>query len=161
PGGTALSRQRRAAERYHDRIAPRYDSIYGKDPYWEFYRAVTWEHLRRFISPDLASPVLDVGCGTGEWGLRLARSGYRVVLSDISLGMLEAATRRAEQLGVLDRTEFVQADVCDLSALDDARFSLVIAEGDPLSFCADPRRAAREIFRVLRPGGHLVASVDH
>ena len=156
-----MSRRADRNRRYHDRVAPRYDSIYAKDAYWDFYRAVTWEHLRRFVPSDLKLPLLDAGCGTGEWGLKLARSGFRVVLSDLSAGMLEQARHRADELGVSDRVEFVKADICDLAAFEDRRFSLVVAEGDPLSFCDDARRALREFHRVLVPGGALVASVDH
>ncbi len=156
-----MRRRAGANERYHDRIAARYDSIYARDAYWEFYRAVTWEHLRRFIPADLSRPVLDAGCGTGEYGLRIAKSGYRVVLSDLSAAMLDRAKGRAEELGVAARVECVKADICDLSVFDDGAFSLVVAEGDPLSFCGDPRLALSEFRRVLVPGGALVASVDH
>lgn len=160
-GSRDVSRRGDRNRRYHDRVAPRYDSVYSKDAYWDFYRAVTWDHLRRFVPTDMKLPLLDAGCGTGEWGLKLAKSGYRVVLSDLSAEMLDQARFRADDLGVADRVEFVKADICDLSAFADERFSLVVAEGDPLSFCDDARRALREFHRVLAPGGALVASVDH
>ncbi|MBI2191278.1 MAG: methyltransferase domain-containing protein [Planctomycetes bacterium] len=145
---------------YHDRIAARYDEIYS-GPYWEFYRAVTWESWKGLLPRDLSSRALDLGCGTGFWGLRLAKSGYRVTLLDISPKMLDVARRKAEEAGLLARVDFVQADLCDLSELPDARYAFAVAEGDPLSYAADPARAAREVARLLIPGGILAASVDH
>ena len=56
-------------ETYHDRIAARYDDIYDRDPYWDYYFEVGSRHLRRYLPADLAHPVLDAGCGTGLYGL--------------------------------------------------------------------------------------------
>jgi hypothetical protein len=33
--------------------------------------------------------------------------------------------------------------------------------GDPLSICTDPARAAREMFRITKPGGVVVATADN
>jgi SAM-dependent methyltransferase len=39
-------------------------------------------------------------------------------------------------------------------------FSLVLAMGDPLSICSDPTRAAREVHRITKPGGIVIATAD-
>jgi SAM-dependent methyltransferase len=147
-------------QRYHDRVAARYDDIY-RDEYWEAQRELGWSYVKRWLPTDHGAPILDAGCGTGELGTRLARSGFRVTLLDLSAKMLDVAARKAEEVGVADRVTIVQADLADLSALADESFALVVSEGDPLSFVEDPLRALREIRRTLRPQGVLTASVDH
>ncbi|HYC79318.1 MAG TPA: class I SAM-dependent methyltransferase [Planctomycetota bacterium] len=149
-----------ANERYHDRIAPRYDDVYRKDAYWRHYFDVGWRRIKRRLPSDLSHPVLDAGCGTGLYGLELLKSGFRVVFSDLSQKMLDRAEEKAAALPQRAKASFVKADLQDLAGLDDGAFAAVVAQGDPLSFVADPREAVRAIARVLRPGGFAAVSVD-
>jgi len=146
-------------ERYHDRVARIYDSIY-RGAFWELYDKLTWEHLKRYLPTAHGAPVLDVGCGTGKWGLKLAKSGYSVTFVDISAGMIESARRNVERARPAGKTEFVKADICRMDALPADRFELVVAQGDPICCAASPERAVAEIKRVLVAGGACVASVD-
>jgi len=154
-------RRKSAAEAFHDRYANIYDSRYTGNPYWEVYDGVTWEHLRRFLPEDLSTRVLDVGCGTGKWGLRLAKSGYQVTLSDISQGMLDQAARKAEEMAFTNRVAFHKGDLATLDGLPDRHFGFVVAQGDPLSCVERPARAIKAVARVTAPGGVFVASVDN
>lgn len=147
------------AEQYYDRVAPRYDDTYT-GPYWEFYRSVTWQHIKRFLPSDLASSILDVGGGTGVWSIEIARHGYRVTCSDLSRKMLDAAVRKIEEEGLGGRVPCVQADIADLAPFPDGSVDFLVAQGDPLSYCSDPRKGAKAIARVLKPGGTAIVSVD-
>lgn len=146
-------------ESYHDRIAHRYDEIY-KSRRWEIYFELSWAGVKPHVPSDLRAPIVDLGCGTGKYGLRLAKSGYTVTLSDLSRGMLEAARNKAAQMGVEARVNFVKADVMDLSELPRNHYALAIAQGDPFSFAENPARAVKETWKILRPGGVVVASLD-
>jgi SAM-dependent methyltransferase len=100
--------------------------------------------------------VLEVGCGDGMvWRENADRipSGWRLTLTDLSPGMLEAA--RAV-LG--DRAEYAAADVGELAFADDS-FDAVIAN-HMLFHVEERERAFSEISRVLRPGGLLVATTN-
>lgn len=145
---------------YHDRVAHRYDDIYRGD-YWDFYRAVTWECWKPFLPRDSASRIIDLGCGTGVWGLRLAKSGFHVTFLDISQKMLDVAHRKAEEMGIEARTSYVCADICDLAELEGNSFQFAVAEGDPICHASRPERAMKEIQRILTPGGILAASLDN
>ena len=59
------------------------------------------------------------------------------------------------------RATLVVADIVDLSMLADETFALVLAMGDPLSICSDPARAAREMRRICKPGGFVIATADN
>jgi SAM-dependent methyltransferase len=148
---------------FHDRVAGRYDAIY-QGAYWEAYAELSWDGVRPHIPRDLRARTVDLGCGTGAYGLRLLKSGYHVTFVDISQKMLDQARAKAAALG--PRAEglaaFVLADLADMAALPAGAFALAVAQGDPISH-AGPRaeRAIAECARVLAPGGVLVASVDN
>ena len=149
-----------ACELYYDRVAGRYDDSY-LTPYWEFYNAVVWHNLKAILPRLSGRKVLDIGGGTGLWALKLAKSGYEVTVADLSHKMLEVGRRKAECLGFGSKIDFIKADICNLSQFQPDSFNLVIAQGDPLSCCADARQAIREVYRVLRVKGFFVASVDN
>ena len=99
---------------------------------------------------------LDVGCGTGLFWSTLPRTldDVRLVLGDISRSMIDLSMAAARQhvahpLGV-------EASVQNLP-FEDSSFDLVIAN-HMIYHAPDPNGAVREIRRVLRPGGLLVAS---
>jgi ubiquinone/menaquinone biosynthesis C-methylase UbiE len=146
-------------EDYHNRIAHRYDHVYS-GPRWERYFELSWAGIKQYIPSDLRAPIVDLGCGTGRYGLRLAKSGYDVTLSDLAHEMLEVCRQKAVSMDVEERVTFVKADVMELSALPREHFALALAQGDPLSFAEHPPKALKEIAKLLRPKAVLVASVD-
>ena len=152
-------RDLQANRQYHERVAARYDGIYD-GPRWDAWYSLSWDGLKPHIPSDLRAPVIDLGCGTGRYGLRLAKSGYSVTFSDLAEKMLEATRRKAVDMQVTERCTFLRADVMDLSAFPKQHFALAIAQGDVLSFARQPQKALKEVRRLLRPGGILVASVD-
>jgi SAM-dependent methyltransferase len=51
------------------------------------------------------------------------------------------------------------ADVCDLP-FPDSHFGLVVADGNLLSLVPEPGRALKEMWRVLRRGGGILAAAN-
>lgn len=103
--------------------------------------------------------VLDLGTGTGAMAIRLASAvapDGRVVGHDISQDMLSIATRRAARLE-LSNIEFLEGRAESIPA-EDSSFDVVLASLS-LMYVIDRAAAAREIVRVLRPGGRFVAAV--
>ena len=148
-----------ANEHYHDRVAVKYDQIYS-GARWELWYEISWSPMKAHLPQDLRAPVIDIGCGTGKYGLRIAKSGYTVTLSDLSHGMLEIARQKAAAMNVNERVDFVKADIMDLSALPRDHYALAVAQGDVLSFAQHPARALKGISKILRPKGVFIASID-
>lgn len=151
-------RRKKAVEKYHDRVANVYDHSYMNE-YWQWHDAITWEHIKSFLPADQRSPVLDLGCGTGKWAAKLAKSGFDVTCVDISHAMIEQSRHKLKDM--TDRAAFVQADLCDLSALEAGRFGLAVAMGDPIGCTSSPAKALKEIRRSLADDGVLVATFDN
>jgi ubiquinone/menaquinone biosynthesis C-methylase UbiE len=156
-----MSKSRRSAvQKYHDRVAPQYDHSY-EDVFWQWHDSLTWDYLKPVLPVDLSSPAVDLGCGTGKWAARLVKTGYDVTCVDVSARMLDQARRKIEQPGGPSRAKFIQADLCDLSALPASCFSLAVALGEPIGCAASPAKAMKQIRRILTDRGSLVASFDN
>ncbi|MCL2646600.1 MAG: class I SAM-dependent methyltransferase [Phycisphaerales bacterium] len=153
--------------RYHDRVAARYDSIYD-DAYWEFHDRITWNHLKAFLPRDTSAFVMDLGCGTGKWGLKLLKVGYPTTFCDLSTNMLLEVHKKLEDWkgqpdlsGKAARATVQQADAIDLRAFPADHFDLITAMGDVVSICDDPGKCLSEVHRLLKPGGTFVFTVDN
>ncbi len=156
-----MSRPRRTAvQRYHDRVAHRYDASY-EDAFWQWHDRLTWEYLKPFLPCDLTATVLDLGCGTGKWAAKLVRSGYTVTCVDISPQMLDQARSKIGEQSGRGRTAFVRADLCDLGMLPEHGAALAIALGEPVGCARSPALAMKQIRRVLTTDGVLVATFDN
>ncbi len=148
------------SRRYHDRVARRYDQMYD-DLYWEFHDELTWRAVKPHLPRDLSARCLDLGCGTGKWGMRLLKSGFATSFVDHSPAMIDQTRLKVDAMGSRARkAELFVADITGMPMLADSAFSLTLAMGDPLSICADPPAAAREMYRVCAPGGVVIATAD-
>lgn len=107
-----------------------------------------------FPDPLAGADVLCLASGGGQQGPVLAAAGARVTVFDNSSRQLAQDRLVADRDGLELRT--VLGDMRDLSAFADATFDLVF---HPVSnvFCPDVLPVWRECFRVLRPGGLLLA----
>jgi 2-polyprenyl-3-methyl-5-hydroxy-6-metoxy-1,4-benzoquinol methylase len=102
--------------------------------------------------------VLDAGCGGGENAISLAQSGAAVTAVDFSGSQLDHAVRAAYEAGV--QVDFHCAEIEGLSWLPAASQDLVLCT-QVLLYVERPQRALAAFRRVLRPGGWLIASMDH
>jgi cyclopropane fatty-acyl-phospholipid synthase-like methyltransferase len=113
---------------------------------------------------DLAEPVLDSGCGSGEHALLAATNGLTVTGVDISQLAVERARAKARQRGL--SAEFLIGNVLDLPGIErlDPPFRTVIDAGCFHTF-TDPERLeyAASLAAVVEPGGvlHLLCFSEH
>ncbi len=110
---------------------------------------------RDWFPADLGgTAILCLASGGGQQGPVLAAAGADVTVFDNSPGQLARDDEVAAREGLAIRT--VLGDMRDLSAFADASFDVVF---NPVSnvFCPDVVPVWQESFRVLRPGGVLMA----
>ncbi len=142
------------------------DQWAGVAPGWDEHAAFVedrgapvTERLLDRARPRPGERVLELACGPGGTGIAaapLVSPGGQVVLSDVAAEMTTIARRRAAARGLDD----VRTRVLDLQDVDepDASFDVVLCR-EGLMLAPDPGRGAREIRRLLRPGGRVALSV--
>lgn len=112
----------------------------------------------RILDSHLAprSRVLDLGGGPGRYTIELAKRGHHVVLADLSPVSLEQARARIAAAHVQDFVESIdEISAEDLSRYSDQSFDAVLALGPFYHLVSELERAraAREIARIVKPGG--------
>jgi len=101
--------------------------------------------------------VVDVASGPGTSALQLARdTGCDVIGVDLAADSVAAATRAAAAAGLSDRVRFVPGDA-ELLPLPDAAADGALCECALCTF-PDKAMAARQLTRVLKPGGRVAIS---
>ena len=142
---------------YWNQQAPIYASSLKFHQFIELYEENCWRYIETVLPEVEGSTILEAGCGTGRWVVKLAPMGYRVVLSDLSSEMIQQARTKVERLGLSDCVKAYHTfDLCDMHMLSNNSFDLVLALGGPLSLCRDAKTAVSELLRVTKPGGHVI-----
>jgi ubiquinone/menaquinone biosynthesis C-methylase UbiE len=102
--------------------------------------------------------VLDVAAGTGEPGLSIAGivTSGKVIITDLAEGMLQVARDNAGKKGITNY-ETLACDVSELPFGDETFDAISCRLG--FMFFPDMLMAAREMARVLKPGGRIATSV--
>lgn len=100
--------------------------------------------------------IVDVGCGTGQMSLYLARADRIVIAADLTRASLRLGAEAARRIG-LDRVQFVETDLLR-PGLRAGSFDVVYSCG-VLHHTPDPRAAFARIAQLARPGGMIVLGV--
>jgi SAM-dependent methyltransferase len=143
--------------RYHDVAAASYDAKWGID-FGETGQGQVLGKVRKLLGTELDAGfprAIEIGAGTGYFGLNLLRSGAisDLTCTDISVGMVARLNENAERLGLTN----VRATRADAESLPfgDESFDLVLGHA-VLHHLPDLDRAFAEFHRVLRPGGRIL-----
>jgi S-adenosylmethionine-dependent methyltransferase len=127
-------------------------AAYLQTPEGRLRTDLAFAHLQEFL-PQRAKPslhALDIGCGTGETAVRLARLGIHVTLLDSSAEMLEIARRSAQDAGVADMVVLQRGDATRAAELFPGQSFDVVLCHNIVEYCDDPGAVLRGAARVLR-----------
>jgi SAM-dependent methyltransferase len=97
--------------------------------------------------------IVEVGCGTGQMCLYLARADRLVVGMDLTRASLRLGAVAAVRFGV-DGVQFVESDLARAGVRAGA-FDVVYSSG-VLHHTPDPRASFARLARLARPGGTIV-----
>ena len=100
--------------------------------------------------------VVEVGCGTGQMCLYLARADRIVVGMDLSRAALRLGAEAARRFE-LRRVRFVESDLRD-PGVRPGTFDVVYSSG-VLHHTPDPRASFARVARMVAPGGMVVVGV--
>jgi SAM-dependent methyltransferase len=138
-----------------DEAAATYDSEFSGTAIGMRLRESVWSRVAPFVRPGLHT--LDLGCGTGEDSLWLARNGCRVTAADGSPAMLEQVGAKAARFGLAHR---IRTTPLDLNAPHSAPphghpFDLVISNFGAINCVDDLGSLGRALADWMKPGGVL------
>lgn len=136
---------------FFDEAAKKYDSWY-QTPMGRYVDEVETRLAFDLFIPEKGMTILDCGCGTGNFSIKLAEKGAQVTGVDLSTEMMAVAREKARRRE-LD-INFVEADICNLTFPDnyfDAVFTMAVFEAIP-----DSKKAFQKMMRVLKPGKFLL-----
>jgi len=141
----------REARRYQERHRTQ---LVSGDGLWGPVFGVPGEKDLQVLGDVHDKDVLELGCGGGQWTIRLARQGARCTGQDISDIQIEYARDFAAQAEIRPPGQalFRQGNAEDLSDWPDESFDIVFSNFGAIGF-VDIDSCFKEVGRVLRKGG--------
>jgi ubiquinone/menaquinone biosynthesis C-methylase UbiE len=127
--------------------------------YYRIYDAITWKYIEPYVPKDPDALVLDGGGGTGRWTIRMARKGCKVVLVDISEGMLRIAAEKVKKEGLQNKVIIKEGDITKTGYADET-FDMILCE-HALFLFKEPDNVIKELKRILKRKAPLIISVHN
>jgi SAM-dependent methyltransferase len=138
-----------------DSMAEGYDAKFTASALGRVLRPMVWDRFAACFAP--GSSLLELGCGTGEDAIHLAKLGHRILATDASPQMVDRARRKTEAAGVADRIRFQVVPMESLSAvLGSEVFDGVYSNFGAVNCAPDLAALAGELAPRLAPNAPLV-----
>jgi SAM-dependent methyltransferase len=127
--------------------------VWGTGPYQNITETIQDIHGRVIDALDAQPGVkwLDLACGTGAVAEQAAERGADVTGVDLAPGLIETARERAQERGL--EVDYRVGD-CENLEFDDGAFD-VVSSTCGVMFAPDHAASARELARVVKPGGRI------
>jgi len=134
-----------------DEMAAEYDAAFTASALGHALRAIVWKRFEGAFSG--REYLLEIGCGTGEDAVHLARRGHRVLAIDASSQMLRVAALKAERAGCAHRIRFVCMPMENLgSGLAGERFDGIYSNFGAINCAPRIDLIAADLAPMVAPG---------
>ena len=138
-----------------DAVAGEYDSRFTNSMIGRAQRESVWQEMDRVFRP--GQRILDINCGTGVDALRLSSRGIHVVACDASPEMVAVARRRLHASANRDHVNLRVLAIEEIGQLEkEGLHDGVLSNFAGLNCVADLRCVARDLARLVRPGGTAI-----
>jgi SAM-dependent methyltransferase len=138
-----------------DDLAPDYDRSFTGSACGRMLRAMVWERLPAVFGT--RRRILELGCGTGEDAIHLARLGHEVVALDVSEEMIRIARFKAAAAGCASRITFHVMPMEQVHTLPgEPHFDGVFSNFGAINCVDDVGSLARNLAQRLTPGAPLL-----
>jgi len=127
--------------------------------YYRIYDAITWKYIEPYVPKDPDALVLDAGGGTGRWAIRMARKGCKVILVDISEGMLKIAAEKVKKERLQNKITIKEGDITKTGYADET-FDMILCE-HALFLFKEPDIVIKELKRILKKKSRLIISAQN
>jgi len=145
-------------ESYYDEKAESYDEFFDM-LYYKVFDRITWKYIEPYIPINSDALVFDAGGGTGRWATRMAKKGCKVILMDISEGMLQIAAKKVTEENLQDKITIKKGDITKTGYADET-FDMILCE-HALFLFKDPNILLEEFKRILKRKAPLIISVHN
>ena len=137
-----------------EELKQRQSVMWGNGPYQRVTETIADIHelVVARLDPHPGDRWLDLACGTGAVSERAARAGAEVLGVDLAPVLVETARERASAQRL--KIDYQVGDCERLLGVDDASFD-VVSSTCGIMFAPDHGATARELARVVRPGGRI------
>lgn len=138
-----------------DELASGYDAAFGSTALGTSLRALVRERLEAAFAG--RRRILEIGCGTGDDAIDLARRGLDVLATDAAPLMVRVAAAKAAAAGCAERIQFRCVPMERLGAeLAGESFDGVFSNFGAINCARDFGRVAAGVAALLAPGAPLV-----
>ncbi len=136
-------------------IGARYDVEFTNTELSRWFRQRVWERLS--VLYKAGDTVLELGCGTGEDAIFLAKRGVHVLASDGSPAMITETARKAQAEGVASMIETRLLDFNDAANwnLPTQTFNGAYSNYGALNCVADWSAIGAQLTQAIKPGGKV------
>lgn len=106
--------------------------------------------------------LVDFGGGTGRWLKKLDSkfTNSKFIIVDLSTDMLAQAKKKVENGDFTNDITLIESDISDIKDLEDNSVDYIISTYNPLSFVSKPQAAINEAYRILKPSGVAMITVQ-
>ena len=138
-----------------DEMAADYDVVFTNATLGRELRRIVWERMSPLF--EAGQQVLEIGCGTGEDALWLARRGVAVTATDASARMVDVARARVNRADGGRTAEFHCVAMENLAGRFGGRmFDGVFSNFGAINCAHDIPATVGDVAGLIRPGGQLV-----